>query len=113
MDYNRPMKKAIKLLLAGGLCVFVIGLEEAVRKMTSLPAQVLRLKDRGCIREGMWGDLIIFDAGAVEDEATFESPHELSRGILRVLVNGQVVFAEGKWTGALPGRCLYGKGKKA
>ncbi len=89
----------------------VIGLEESIRKMTSLPAQALRLKDRGCIREGMWGDIVIFDEGAVEDAATFESPHQLSRGIYYVLVNGQVVFTDGKWTGALPGHCLYGKGK--
>jgi N-acyl-D-amino-acid deacylase len=61
----------------------------------------------------MWGDLVIFNAGAVEDAATFESPHQLSKGLSCVLVNGQVVFAEGKWTGLLPGHCLYGKGKKA
>lgn len=91
----------------------VLGLEEAVRKMTSLPAQALRLKERGYVREGMWGDIVIFNAGAVEDAATFESPHQLSRGLSCVLVNGQVVFAEGKWTGLLPGHCLYGKGKKA
>lgn len=91
----------------------VISLEKAVRKMTSLPAQALRLKDRGLIREGMWADIAIFDAGAVEDAATFENPHQLSRGIVRVLVNGRVVFVDGKWTGALPGRCLFGKGRKA
>jgi N-acyl-D-amino-acid deacylase len=90
----------------------VLRLEEAVRKMTSLPAQGLRLKDRGCVREGLWGDLVIFDAAAVEDAATFESPHQLSRGLSCVLVNGEIVFAEGKWTGLLPGRSLYGKGKK-
>ncbi len=89
----------------------ILRLEEAVRKMTSLPAQGLRLKDRGLIREGMWGDIAIFDAGTIEDAATFESPHQLSRGLSAVLVNGQVVFAKGKWTGLLPGHCLYGKGK--
>jgi N-acyl-D-amino-acid deacylase len=61
----------------------------------------------------MWGDIVIFDAGTVADAATFESPHQLSRGLSCVLVNGEIVFAEGKWTGLLPGRNLYGKGKKA
>jgi N-acyl-D-amino-acid deacylase len=89
----------------------ILHLEEAVRKMTSLPAQALKLKDRGYIRKGMWGDIAIFDAGAIEDVATFESPHQLSRGLSFVLVNGQVVFAGGRWTGALPGHALYGKGK--
>ena len=90
----------------------VLRLEEAVRKMTSLPAQGLRLKDRGFIGEGMWGDIVIFDAGTVEDAATFESPHQLSQGLSFVLVNGTIVFAQGKWTGLLPGHNLYGKGKK-
>ncbi len=90
----------------------VLGLEEAVRKMTSLPAQVLRLKDRGSIREGMWGDIVVFDAGAFEDTATFESPHQFSRGLAYVLVNGEIVFADGGWTGRLPGQTLFGKGKK-
>jgi N-acyl-D-amino-acid deacylase len=90
----------------------VLRLEEAIRKMTSLPAQVLRLKDRGRIREGMWGDVVVFDPETLEDTATFEDPHQLSRGLAFTLVKGQVVFAEGKWTGRLPGRPLYGKGKK-
>ena len=90
----------------------VLRLEEAIRKMTSLPAQVLRLKNRGYIREEMWGDLVIFDPGIFEDTATFESPHQFSRGLAFTLVNGKVVFAGGKWTGRLPGHALYGKGKK-
>jgi N-acyl-D-amino-acid deacylase len=87
-------------------------LEEAVRKMTSLPAQALKLKDRGCIREGMWGDVVIFDPEVFEDAATFEIPHQFSRGLACVLVNGKIVFSEGGWTGLLPGHILYGKGKK-
>ena len=90
----------------------VLRLEEAIRKMTSLPAQVLRLKDRGYIREGMWADVVVFDPGTFEDTATFENPHQLGRGLAFTVVNGQVVFAEGKWTGRLPGRPLYGKGRK-
>jgi N-acyl-D-amino-acid deacylase len=90
----------------------VLSLEEAVRKMTSLPAQVLKLKDRGCLREGMWGDVVIFDPKAFEDAATFENPHQFSRGLTCVLVNGETVFAKGGWMGRLPGRILLGKGKR-
>jgi N-acyl-D-amino-acid deacylase len=90
----------------------VLRLEEAIRKMTSLPAQALRLKDRGTIREGMWGDVVIFDPEVFEDIATFKNPHQSGPGLACVLVNGKIVFSEGGWTGRLPGRPLYGKGKK-
>jgi N-acyl-D-amino-acid deacylase len=91
----------------------VLRLEEAIRKMTSLPAQALRLKDRGTIREGMWGDVVIFDPEVFEDIATFKNPHQSGPGLACVLVNGKIVFSEGGWTGRLPGRPLYGKGRKA
>lgn len=90
----------------------VLRLEEAVRKMTSLPAQALKLKDRGQIREGMWADMVVFDSETIEDTATFESPHQYSRGLAFTLVNGKVVFAEGTWTGRLPGKPVFGKGRK-
>jgi N-acyl-D-amino-acid deacylase len=90
----------------------ILRLEEAVRKMTSLPAQTLKLKDRGYIREDMWGDVVIFDPEIFGDTATFENPHQLSRGLAFTLVNGKVVFSEGGWSGLLPGHILYGKGKK-
>ncbi|MBC7363443.1 MAG: D-aminoacylase [Candidatus Aminicenantes bacterium] len=86
----------------------VLTLEEAIRKMTSLPAQTMRLKDRGLIREGMYADLVLFDPETVSDMATFQNPHQYSRGIVYVLVNGQVVWQKGKYTGKKPGKIIYG-----
>ncbi len=90
----------------------VIALEEAIRKMTSLPAQTLRLHKRGMIREGNYADLTIFDWNTFEDMATFSDPHQYSRGLMYVLVNGELVVNKGKHTARLPGMILYGKGKK-
>ncbi len=90
----------------------VITLEEAIRKMTSLPAQALRLKGRGMIREGMYADLTIFDRQTFQDQATFSDPHQYSKGLMYVLVNGELVIEEGKHTGKLPGQIIYGNGKK-
>jgi N-acyl-D-amino-acid deacylase len=84
----------------------VVPLEEAIRKMTSLPAQRFGLKDRGMVREGAWADLVLFDAENVIDRATFEEPHQEPAGIEMVLVNGEVVYEEGSHTGARPGRML-------
>ncbi|HWP60656.1 MAG TPA: D-aminoacylase [Candidatus Acidoferrales bacterium] len=89
----------------------VLALEDAVRKMTSLPAQVLRLRDRGLIREGYWADLVVFDPGTVADTATYDSPKQYPRGVDYVLVNGVVVIDGGEHTGARPGRVVYGPGK--
>jgi N-acyl-D-amino-acid deacylase len=86
----------------------VVSLEIAVRKMTSLPAQRIRLTDRGILRPGMKADIVIFDPAKVRDEATFENPHQYAAGIATVLVNGRVVCADGKMTGEKPGRILYG-----
>ena len=88
----------------------VIGLEEAVRKMTSLPAQRMGLLDRGIIRQGMWADLVVFDPDRVSDRATFDQPHQFPDGIDHVIVNGAAVIRNGEHTGALPGRPLYGRG---
>lgn len=90
----------------------LLRLEDAIRKMTSLPAQRFRIYDRGLLREGMWADIVIFDEGEVADLATFEQPHANARGLAYVLVNGQLVLAEGRHTQALPGKILYGKGWK-
>jgi N-acyl-D-aspartate/D-glutamate deacylase len=90
----------------------VVGLEDAVRKMTSLPAQVLRLKDRGQLKEGHWADIVIFDADRIADTATYENPKQYPKGIDYVLVNGVVVVENGDHTGARPGRVIYGPGKK-
>lgn len=84
----------------------VIPLEEAVRKMTSLPASILGLADRGTIKEGQWADLVIFDPATVADKATFEDPFQYPVGIDTVLVNGTVVLDEGKHTNARPGKVL-------
>ena len=90
----------------------VLGFEDAVRKMTSLPAQTLRLKDRGLVREGMWADLVLFDPATCADAATFENPHQTSRGIRAVFVNGEIVWEDGHSTGKRPGRVLYGPGRR-
>jgi N-acyl-D-amino-acid deacylase len=84
----------------------VLSLQEAVRKMTSMPAERFGLTDRGVIREGAWADLVLFDAGTVIDRATFRDPHQYPLGIPYVIVNGQVVIDEGTHTGSLPGRVL-------
>ncbi len=81
-------------------------LEEAVRKMTSLPAQRFSLKLRGLIREGSYADLCLFDPNRVEDLATFHDPHRFPRGIEYVIVNGKTVVSKGQHTGSLPGRVL-------
>jgi N-acyl-D-amino-acid deacylase len=86
----------------------VISLEEAVRKMTSLPAQRFRLSDRGLVRPGMWADLVVFDPATVADVATYEKPHAASTGFRFVLVNGAVVVEDGRHTGARPGVVLTG-----
>ncbi len=84
----------------------VIPLEEAIRKMTSLPAATLNLPDRGTIATGKWADLVIFDPATVRDTATFENPFAYPQGIDTVIVNGQVVLDEGTHTGTKPGQVL-------
>jgi len=84
----------------------VLTLENAIRKMTSLPAQKLRLRDRGLIREGMWADITIFNPKTVIDTATYPEPHQYPKGVEYVLVNGKVVIDKGEHTGKLPGRAL-------
>ena len=83
-------------------------LEEAVRKMTSFPAQRLGLTDRGLLRPGMKADLVVFDPARVRDRATFEQPHQYAEGFSLVATNGQVVFENGAMTAARPGAVLYG-----
>ena len=85
-------------------------LEDAVRKMTWSTAQILGLRDRGMLKEGMFADIVIFDPATVIDKATFEKPHQLSVGVRDVFVNGAAVWKDGKHTGATPGRALRGAG---
>ena len=87
----------------------VVPLEEAVRKMTSLPAQQFRFADRGFAREGYAADLVLFDAATVQDAATFEQPHAYAVGIPHVIVNGVFVVKDGVHTGAKPGVVLRSK----
>lgn len=89
----------------------LLALEDAIRKMTSLPAQTFRFWDRGLIREGFAADLVIFDAAQVIDRATFEAPHQYPGGIRYVLVNGQIVVRENQHTGVRAGKILFGTGK--
>ena len=88
----------------------VLTLEDAVRKMTSMPAQVLGLKDRGLLREGYRGDVVVFDPDIVADTATYENPKQYPQGVDYVLVNGAVVIDNGHHTGARPGEVVYGPG---
>lgn len=88
----------------------VIRMEEAIRRMTSLPAQKFNLRDRGLIREGMAADILIFDEKAVGDAATFTNPHTYSKGFKYVIVNGEVTVDNGKHTGVKSGSVLKGPG---
>ena len=85
-------------------------LEEAVRKMSGAVAARLAVRDRGLLREGMYADVVVFDDATIIDFATPEKPHQLSRGVEYVLVNGTLVVRDGKHTGATPGRVLRGSG---
>jgi len=90
----------------------VLTIENAIRKMASLPAQKLGLRDRGIIREGMWADVVVFNPKTVRDKATYENSLQYPEGIEHVLVNGEIVIDEREHTGALPGKALrISKGK--
>jgi dihydroorotase/N-acyl-D-amino-acid deacylase len=89
----------------------VLTLEDAVRKMSSFPAQRLGLLDRGVLKPGMKADLAVFDPASVRDAATFEKPHQYAEGFSVVVVNGEVVFENGRMTAGRPGRVLYGPGR--
>ncbi|MBX2923353.1 MAG: D-aminoacylase [Chitinophagaceae bacterium] len=89
----------------------IITLEEAIRRMTSLPAQKFQLQQRGLIKEGMFADIVVFDTEHVQDAATFEKPHAYSQGFRYVIVNGELTVNNGHHTGARNGMTLYGPGK--
>jgi dihydroorotase/N-acyl-D-amino-acid deacylase len=88
----------------------LLSLEEAIRKMTSLPAQRMRLWDRGIVRPGAFADLVVFDPTTIRDRATFENPRQYAEGVRYVAVNGQLVVDGGHLTAARPGRALRGPG---
>jgi N-acyl-D-amino-acid deacylase len=88
----------------------VISLEEAIRRMTSLPAQTFQLHDRGLLREGFAADIVIFDENKVQDVSTYDHPHAYSTGFQYVIVNGVLTSENEKHTGARAGKALYGPG---
>jgi dihydroorotase/N-acyl-D-amino-acid deacylase len=88
----------------------VFTLPDAIRKFSALPAQRMRLTDRGVLKQGMWADIVVFDPNQVRDLATFENPNQLSEGMQYVLVNGVPVIDSSKMTNALPGKVLRGPG---
>lgn len=88
----------------------VISLEEAIRKLTSLPAENLRLEKRGALEVGNFADVVVFDPETIQDNATFEEPHQLASGVQHVWVNGGHVLKDGEHTGAMPGRVVRGPG---
>lgn len=90
----------------------VLKLEEAIRRMTSLPASNLKLDRRGQLTKGYFADVVIFDKNKIDDKATYEKPHQYAEGVIHVFVNGQQVLSNGTHTGAKPGRALRGPGYK-
>ena len=90
----------------------LLKLPDAIRKFSALPAQRMRLTDRGVLKQGMWADVVIFDPATIRDVATFENPNQLSVGMEYVLVNGVPVIEGGKMTNALPGQVLRGAGAR-
>ncbi len=90
----------------------VIPLEEAVHRLSGLPATNLALDGRGFLREGMFADVVVFDPAQITDRATFDNPHQYAVGVTHVFVNGVQVLADGEHTGAKPGRAVWGAGRK-
>lgn len=90
----------------------VIPLEEAIYKLTTLPATNLKIQQRGALQTGYYADIAIFDPATIQDHATFAEPQQYATGMQHVFVNGRQVLAEGEHTGALPGRVVRGPGWK-
>jgi N-acyl-D-amino-acid deacylase len=89
----------------------LVSLEEAIRKMTSLPAANLGLERRGLLKEGYFADVVVFDPATIADKATYREPHQYAVGVKHVFVNGVQVLKDGEHTGAKPGKALWGPGK--
>ncbi len=84
----------------------VVGLADAIRSMTTLPATVYRMRDRGTLQPGAWADLVVFDLAKVRDRATYEAPHQMAEGMVHVVVNGKFAIRDGKFTGERAGVVL-------
>ena len=89
----------------------ILSLSEAIRRLTSFPAETLRIQKRGRLKIGHYADVVVFDPTTIQDHATFADPHQLSTGMIHVFVNGDQVLADGKHTGATPGRVIHGPGR--
>jgi N-acyl-D-amino-acid deacylase len=89
----------------------IISLAEAIRRLTSLPAQTLSLDHRGLLKAGYYADVVVFDPAKIAAPATYEKPHQCAKGMVHVWVNGVQVLKDGEHTGAKPGRVVYGPGR--
>lgn len=89
---------------------YILTMEEAIKKMTSMPVKKLGIKDRGVIKPGNWADIVIFNENEIKDTATFFNPHQYPLGIKYVIVNGTLTAKDGKHTGKTAGKVLYGPG---
>jgi len=90
----------------------LVPLEEAIRRLSALPAGNLRIERRGQLRAGYFADVVVFDPARIQDHATFKEPHQYATGVFHVLVNGVPVLRDGEHTGATPGRFVRGPGAK-
>jgi N-acyl-D-amino-acid deacylase len=90
----------------------LISVQEAVRRLTSLPAANLRLQRRGLLKTGSYADVVVFDPASIADHATYDKPHQYATGVVDVFVNGRQVLKDGEHTGAKPGRVVRGPGWK-
>ena len=88
----------------------VISLEEAIRRLTYLPASNMKIQGRGILKTGYFADIVVFDPNTISDHATFTEPHQYSTGVSEVFVNGIQVLKDGEHTGAKPGRFVHGPG---
>ena len=91
----------------------LITLQEAIRKLSNLPAKNLKIQKRGELKVGNYADIVIFDPAKIKDNATFEKPHQYAEGMIHVFVNGVQVLKDGEHTGAKPGKFVKGPGYKA
>jgi N-acyl-D-amino-acid deacylase len=90
----------------------LISPEEAIHKLSGMPAERLHLKKRGELLIGNYADIVVFDPATIKANATYEQPHQLATGVQNVFVNGTEVLKDGRHTGAKPGRVVYGPGYK-